>query len=448
MATGEAKSRWSGELTPITSQADTKVYLAYENKVDEGVILSEVPADTVRLWKSEKNTKDNRLYFGDNAGILARLMDDVTVRGNVDLVYIDPPFATNSVFKSRSRKDAYEDLRTGARYVEFMRKRLILLRELLSKQGSIYVHLDKNMVFHIKIIMDEVFGLANFRGFITRRKSNPKNYTRNTFGNISDFILFYTKSDEYVWNRAYRKWTSDRAEQEYPYVEEGTGRRFKKVPIHAPGERNGDTGKPWKGMNPPTGKHWQYRRSVLDELDARGEIYWSSNGNPRRKVYFDESKGVAVQDIWLDVKDAHNQNIKITGYPTEKPVSLLQRIISASSDTNSLVLDCFCGSGTTLDVASKNERRWIGIDKSAEAIVTTLRRFQRGLEPMGDYVKGRKNNQKTLPLEFEDPQKLLPLAFDKSIPDRTDVIEGFSLFATSPYHGELDEAILGLRSKT
>ncbi len=412
------------------------------------MILSRAPADIVSLWKSNLNTRDNRLYYGDNAGILAMLMYDLTVKGKVDLIYIDPPFATNSVFKSRSRRDAYEDLQTGTRYIEFMRTRLVMLRELLSEQGSIYVHLDKNMIFHMKIIMDEVFGSANFRAFITRRKSNPKNYTRNTYGNISDYILFYTKSDTYIWNRAYRAWTDDRAKQEYPYVEEGTGRRFKKVPIHAPGERNGDTGKPWRGMNPPTGKHWQYRRSVLDELDARGEIYWSSNGNPRRKVYFDESKGVAVQDIWLDVKDAHNQNIKITGYPTEKPVSLLQRIIAASSDTNSLVLDCFCGSGTTLDVASKNERRWIGIDKSAEAIVTALRRFQKGLEPMGDYVKGRKNNQKTLPFEFQDPQKLLPLAFDKPISDRTDVIEEFSLFATSPYHGELDGAILGLRSKT
>ena len=448
MATGESKSKWSGELPDVTPETFSAVRLSYENKEDESTILSKTPACVATLWESKSNDRDNRLYYGDNAGVLAMLMYDFTVMGKVDLIYIDPPFATNSVFKSRSRRDAYEDLQTGAHYVEFLRTRLILLRELLSEQGSIYVHLDKNMVFNIKIIMDEVFGLANFRGFITRRKSNPKNYTRNTYGNISDFILFYTKSDKYIWNRAYREWSDDRARKEYPYEEEGTGRRFKKVPIHAPGERNGDTGKPWKGMYPPKGKHWQYRRSMLDEMDARGEIYWSPNGNPRRKVYYDESKGVAVQDIWLDVKDAHNQNIKITGYPTEKPAPLLERIVSASSDTNSLVLDCFCGSGTTLHVASSNGRRWIGIDKSSEAIMTTMGRFQYGLKPMGDYVKGRiKEHQKILPFTFEEPQKPLPFAFEEPKSKPLEVFEEFSLFATVPYRGELEEAILAMRPK-
>lgn len=448
MATGEAKSKWSGKLPEAAPESQSRLRLSYENKIDESEILSMASASVVKLWESKSNDKGNRLYYGENAGILATLLYDLTVKSKVDLIYIDPPFATNSVFKSRSRRDAYEDLQTGAHYVEFLRTRLILLRELLSEQGSIYVHLDKNMVFHIKIIMDEVFGPANFRGFITRRKSNPKNYTRNTYGNVSDFILFYTKSDKYIWNRAYREWSDDRAWKEYPYEEEETGRRYKKVPIHAPGERNGDTGKPWKGMYPPEGKHWQYRRSKLDEMDARGEIYWSPNGNPRRKVYYDESKGVAVQDIWLDVKDAHNQNIKITGYPTEKPVPLLERIISASSDTNSLILDCFCGSGTTVGVASSNGRRWIGIDKSAEAIMTTLRRFQSGLKPMGDYVKRRiKEHQKTLPFTFEDPQKLLPLAYEEPQNKPLEIFEEFGLFATLPYCGELDEAISGVRPK-
>lgn len=428
MATGETKSKWSGELPGVISEARSKVHLAYENKVDERVILSKTPADTVSLWKPNMNTRDNRLYYGDNAGILTMLMYDLSVKEKVDLIYIDPPFATNSVFKSRSRRDAYEDLQTGGRYIEFLRTRLIMLRELLSEQGSIYVHLDKNMIFHIKIVMDEVFGSANFRAFITRRKSNPKNYTRNTYGNVSDYILFYTKSDNYIWNRSYRAWAPDRAEQEYPYVEENTGRRFKKVPIHAPGERNGDTGKPWRGMNPPRGKHWQYRRSTLDEMDARGEIYWSQNGNPRRKVYFDESKGVPVQDIWMDVKDPHNQNIRITGYPTEKPFQLLERIICASSNADSLVLDCFSGSGTTLDVASTTGRRWIGIDKSAEAIQTTLRRFRDGLQPMGDYVTGK----------HEAQQQQLPFEFVELDNDSRVAMHSFSLFATVPYKGDLD----------
>jgi adenine-specific DNA-methyltransferase len=124
-------------------------------------------------------------------------------------------------------------------------------------------------------------------------------------------------------------------------------------------------------------------------MDAKGEIYWSANGNPRRKVYFDNSEGVPAQDIWLDYRDAHNQNIEITGYPTEKNPSLLARIIEASSNEGDLVLDCFSGSATTLDVAARLSRRWIGIDNSLEAIATTLKRFVHGMEPMGDFVGKR-----------------------------------------------------------
>jgi endonuclease III-like uncharacterized protein len=167
-----------------------------------------------------------------------------------------------------------------------------------------------------------------------------------------------------------------------------------KVPVHAPGVRHGETGQPWRGKLPPPGKHWQYLPSTLDEMDARGEIYWSPTGNPRRKVYLDESEGVGVQDIWLDLLDAHNQNIKITGYPTEKNPELLRRIIQSSSNEGDLVLDSFSGSGTALAVAHELNRKWIGIDNSVEAIDTTLHRFTFGLQPMGDYVKrdGTKGN--------------------------------------------------------
>ncbi|MCP4362272.1 MAG: site-specific DNA-methyltransferase, partial [Chloroflexi bacterium] len=207
-----------------------------------------------------------------------------------------------------------------------------------------------------------------------------------TFGNISDFILFYTKSATYVWNRAYSEWTEEDAKREYPCVEKNTGRRYKKVPVHAPGTRNGATGEAWRGKMPPDGKHWQYTPAKLDEMDVRGKIYWSPTGNPRRKIYLDESKGKSVQDIWLDGKDAHNQNIKITGYPTEKNPAILRRIIEASSNPNDLILDCFAGSGTTLDVASQLNRQWIGVDNSQLAIETILKRFMYGTNIMGDFV--------------------------------------------------------------
>ncbi len=370
------------------------VQLVYEGKRAEREIIATQPAK-LALVRQPLSDNDfggkisNRLYYGDNLPVLAALMDDAAVRGKVRLIYIDPPYATQSVFQSRSQVEAYSDLLVGAHYIEFIRERLILLRELLAEDGSIYVHLDDKMAFYIKLVMDEVFGRGNFRNWITRKKCNPKNYTRKTFGNVSDYILFYTKSDRYIWNRPFDAWTPERARKEYQYVEEGTGRRYKRVPIHAPGVRNGETGKVWRGMSPPPGKHWQYSPHTLDEMDARGEIYWSPNGNPRRKIYLDQSNGVPVQDIWLDFRDAHNQNIAITGYPTEKNPDLVTRIIEASSDPADLVLDCFAGSGTTLTVASQLNRNWIGVDNSIEAISTILQRLSCGTERMGDFVSQR-----------------------------------------------------------
>jgi adenine-specific DNA-methyltransferase len=375
--------------------------------------------------------------------VLAALAKDPAVRGKVRLIYIDPPYATKSVFQSRNQTDAYKDLLEGAHYLEFLRERLILLRELLAEDGSIYVHLDDNMAFLAKAVMDEVFGRDNFRSWITRKKCNPKNYTRKTYGNVTDYILFYTKSENYVWHRPVISWTEETADKEYQYVEAGTGRRYKKVPVHAPGVRNGATGQPWRGMNPPPGKHWQYAPSTLDEMDARGEIYWSPTGNPRRKIYLDESAGMAVQDLWLDFRDAHNQNIAISGYPTEKNSGLLARIIEASSNKGDFVLDCFSGSGTTLNSASHLGRRWVGVDKSREAIAATLRRFGKGLELMGDFV-----NKPSFTEEDEQSSAVLPLfAPDHSrkqlpkVPAPHQAIKDFVLFAQEPYHGELHDLL-------
>jgi adenine-specific DNA-methyltransferase len=244
------------------------------------------------------------------------------------------------------------------------------------------------MAFHFRVILDEIFGEQGYRNFITRKKCNPKNYTRKTYGNVADYILFYTKSNDYMWNRPVDKWCDlqAKASKEYQYIDEKTGRKYMKVPIHAPGIRNGATGGIWHGMMPPPGKHWQYLPSKLDEMDARGDIYWSPTGNPRRKIYLEDSVGIPVQDIWMDMRDAHNQNIHITGYPTEKNPDILTRIIKASSNPGDIVLDCFSGSGTTLITAAQLNRRWIGVDCSGEAIKTTLHRFEHGSARMGDFV--------------------------------------------------------------
>lgn len=312
MATGISKTKWNNkkDLPPIFDDK-LGLQLCYEGKRSEQDILCCEPCVTHLIWQGtpceEKDT--NRLYYGDNLPILAHLIKEPSILGQVKLIYIDPPFATNSIFQSRTQDSAYHDLLVGSQYIEFLRERLIFLRELLAKDGSIYVHLDGNMAFHIKVIMDEIFGRRNFRSWITRKKCNPKNYTRKTYGNISDYILFYTKSDSYVWNRPVEAWTNERATKEYQYIEKETGRHYKKVPVHAPGVRNGETGQPWRGKLPPPGKHWQFPPRTLDEMDARGEIYWSPTNNPRRKVYVDQSEGIPIQDIWLDVRDAHNQNI-------------------------------------------------------------------------------------------------------------------------------------------
>ncbi len=365
----------------LTSEPGFRI--EYPGKTPENILMKLEPAQLSLLWS---NTPENRLYYGDNLPILAHLLNDTTIKGKIKLVYIDPPFSTNSVFQSRSLSRAYQDLLIGSHYIEFLRQRLIFLRELLADDGSMYVHLDENMAFHMKVVMDEIFGQRNFRNWITRRKCSHKNYTRRTYGNISDYILFYTKSDRYIWNRPMEEWTFERAKKEYPCIEEETGRRYKKVPVHAPGVRNGATGQTWRGKLPPPGKHWQYTPEQLDEMDARGEIYWSPSGNPRRKIYLENSSGIPVQDIWLDFRDTSNQNVRTTGYPTEKNTDMMSRIICASSNPGDIILDGFSGSGTTLAVASELARKWIGVDNSKEAIYATLKRFSQGAERMGDFV--------------------------------------------------------------
>jgi adenine-specific DNA-methyltransferase len=375
MATGTPKRGGAGQWSSME--------LTYPGKTPRDQILAFPAAPIVDLWMP--HAAQNKLLFGDNLELLLSLRNDPTVRGQVRLIYIDPPYATETIFHTRSQTHAYEDISTGDEFIEFLRQRLIVLYELLADNGSLYLHLDEKAVFHARIILDEIFGRSGYKNCIVRKKCNPKNFTKKKFGNIADYLLFYTKSDNYVWNKQYEPWTEERA-REYHYVEAETGRRFMKVPVHAPGIRRGATGEPWRGKLPPNGKHWQYTPATLDEMDARGELYWSANGNPRRKVYLDQSPGIGVQDIWFEYRDAHNQNIAVTGYPTEKNPDLLRRIIASSSNEGDLVLDAFAGSGTTLEAANTLSRRWIGIDNSAEALRTMLSRFAQGSAPMGDFV--------------------------------------------------------------
>lgn len=370
--------------------------------------------------KSKRESSDTikRLYHADNLLVLQSLISEPSICGNVRLIYIDPPYNTGADFECRNQDFAYSDRFTTQEYLSFMKERLILMHKLLSQDGSIYIHLDSKMVFHVKILMDEIFGESNFKGLITRKKCKSKNYTKKTYGNISDYILFYTKSENPVWHRPYDAWSKEKEDKEYPFVEPGTGRKYKKVPIHAPGVRRGATGESWRGMLPPPGKHWQYTPDKLDEMDANNEIYWSSNGNPRRKVYLDESNGIPVQDIWLDYLDINNQNTHQTGYPTEKNLDMLKRIIEASSNIGDIVLDCFVGSGTTLVAAEELERQWIGVDIGAVAIATVKERLANGSKRLSELTKPQAiqsslfDNESFLPEENDDEDPIKDIRYD------------------------------------
>ena len=412
MATGISKHKWKDDAHIVSNElygGDYSYEISYPGKLPTQEIIN---SRNKFKYKSIFNDGyKNKILFGDNLDVLKYLFFQSDFKEKIKLIYIDPPYGTNSIFQSRNQKSSYKDDLIGSHYLEFMRRRLILMRELLSCDGSIYMHLDGNMIFQIKVLMDEIFGAKNFRGFITRKKCSNKNSTKKTYGNISDYIVFYSKTDNFIWHRATEPWSEEKMRKEYPCIDESTGRRYKKVPIHAPGTRNGETGKEWKGMLPPLGKHWQYTPAKLTELDDAGNIYWSSNGNPRRKLFFDIDKGIPVQDIWMDVQDSLNQNIKITGYPTEKNPYLLERIIKASSNEGDTVLDCFAGSGTTLDVAGQLGRNFIGIDNSSEAIFNIIKRFTNGLEDMGDFVNKRKkqSSQQSMQISlFEAKEEHIP----------------------------------------
>lgn len=215
----------------------------------------------------------------------------------------------------------------------------------------------------MKVMMDEVFGIDNFRNDITRIKCNPKNFKRIGYGNIKDMILFYTKTSKPIWNEPKEPYSDDDIVKLFPKVTKD-GRRYTTVPIHAPGETQ--NAKPFKGLMPPPGRHWRTDVETLEQWDRDGLIEWSGTGNPRRIVFAEEKSGKRVQDVWSSYKDP-----QYPVYPTEKNQNFIDLIVETSSNPDSIVLDCFCGSGTTLKSASELGRTWIGIDKSPLAIKAT-----------------------------------------------------------------------------
>jgi len=344
--------------------------LKFDNKISEKQVLSKANKNKSPF---ELNYNGSMLFMGDNFEVLSILLNNF--RGKINLIYIDPPFNTdqeffvsengraNSISHSKNDIVAYSDKMSTDEYLEFIRERLILLRELLSDNGSIYLHIDYKIGHYIKIIMDEVFGKENFKNDIARIKSNPKNFYRKAYGNEKDLILFYTKNyKNNIWNDIKVPLDENEIAERFSKIDEN-GRRYTTIPLHAPGEtKNGPTSKPWRNIPVPKGRHWRTNPEEFEKMDKQGLIEWSSTGNPRIKKYADEHAGKKIQDIWR-FKDPQNPK-----YPTEKNSTMLEQIILQSSNENDYVLDCFAGSGSTLKAAFKNNRKWIGVDNSEVAI--------------------------------------------------------------------------------
>jgi len=351
--------------------------LIYLNKIKEKDIFNNIA--NVELSQINSSFSPNLLIQANNLIALKQLITNHNLKGKIDLIYIDPPFATNNTFtitngrsstisNSSTGTVAYTDTLKGFEFIEFIRERLVLLKMLLSEKGSIYLHIDYKIGHYVKIVMDEIFGIENFRNDITRIKCNPKNFSRKAYGNMKDMILFYSKSENLIWNEPKMPYTEDDKTKLFPKIE--NGRRYTTIPLHAPGEtQNGKTSQAFKGILPPAGRHWRSDVTTLEELDNEGLIEWSDKGNPRKKIYLDEQEGKRLQDVW-EYKDP-----QYPVYPTEKNADLLDIIIKTSSNENSIVLDCFAGSGTTLKSAQKLGRQWIGIDQSEEALKSIIKKL-------------------------------------------------------------------------
>jgi len=346
--------------------------LDYQGKSEEKEILASRHLGTIKPIEINHNGDFNKFIFGDNFYVLKNLLSEF--RGKIDLIYIDPPYGTGQDFSNLDNDYAYSDKLLHGDFLEFLRKRLFLLRELLSENGSIYLHIDKKIGHYVKIVMDEVFGYNNFINDITRIKCNPKNFARNAYGNYSDIVLFYAKErDKNIWNEIKEELTKEEEDVFFPKIHPKYG-RYTTNPLHAPGETiDGDTGKEWNGLMPPKGRHWRYSREELTRLDMQGLIEWSENGNPRKIIFAKEHKGKKVQDVW-EFKD---KGLSYVDYPTQKNHDMLRRIILNSSNEHSVVLDCFAGSGSTLFVANELKRKWIGIDNSTQSLSVVKSNFKK-----------------------------------------------------------------------
>jgi DNA modification methylase len=365
------------------------------------------------------NFQMGTLYYGDNLDILKRYLKDETV----DLVYLDPPFNSaqnyNAFFQEKdgtaaaSQIQAFEDTWTWNQesqrvyeelvlqpgkvsevmqafhtflgtndmmaYLAMMAPRLVELRRVLKPTGSLYLHCDPTASHYLKLLCDAIFGKERFLAEIIWKRSSAHSDAkqgRKQPGRIHDIILLYSKTDEWIWNWLYTAYDEEYTDSFYKHVEPETGRRYRLGDITAPGGADPAKRNPHYEFLGVT-RYWRYSKERMQKLYQQGRIIQTKPGAvPSYKRYLDEMKGVSLQDLWTDITPIPAQAKERLGYPTQKPIALLERIIQASSNPGDMVLDPFCGCGTTIDAAEKLGRKWIGIDITQLAITLIKKRLR------------------------------------------------------------------------
>src|SRR6266404_2083885 len=320
------------------------------------------------------------IYCGDNLDQLSKLPEAC-----VDLIYIDPPFNSNRNYEvfwgetkeKRSFADRHESTKA---YIDYMRPRCVELHRVLKKTGSFYYHCDWHASHYVKVMLDQIFGENQFQNEIVwKRQSGHSDAKQGSkhFGRLHDTIFFYNNGGEPTWNQLYQPYDEEYLKTFYSNIEPGTGRRFQYGDLTAPGGATPSKGNPhyeFLGVK----RYWRYNKEKMEELHRQGRIEFRPTGKvPRLKRYLDEAKGMPVQSIWSDIRPLINFGNEALGYPTQKPLALLDRILQSSSNENDIVLDAFCGCGTALVAAQKLKRQWIGIDVSPTACRVMAKRLKK-----------------------------------------------------------------------
>jgi DNA modification methylase len=259
-----------------------------------------------------------------------------------------------------------------------MTLRIVEIHRILKVTGSFYLHCDPSASHYLKLVLDSIFCSqgGDYRNEIIWKRTTSHNDAKQgakQFGRIHDIIFFYVKGKNWIFNTLYSNYSENYLEKTYNKIDE-TGRRFKASDLSA-AKPGGNTSYLWKGMSPPLGRYWAYSLENMKKFEAEGRLYYSKNGKPYLKHYLDEMCGVSINDLWTDFAGVTIKSERL-GYPTQKPEALLERIIQASSNERDIILDAYCGCGTSLIVAERLGRNWIGIDNNKQCIPLILKRFE------------------------------------------------------------------------